>query len=117
MSAKRGERPCTASTANKGGTEQAGLRLLASLFRVVCTHQLKTFLDMAHVLANKYVLSLSSEHKYAGSTLASPQIQSLPVLSWEEQGAGRGMQISLSHGYHFTSCQSYFHLSCKGTVL
>lgn len=102
----------------EGGPE-AGRAQAIGLFTQGCTHRLKLFLDTAHVwlLSNNHVLSLSSEHRYAGSTWASPWLQSLPVLLWEKQEAGRRVQISLLRGYNFTSYQSYFHLSRKGSAL
>lgn len=104
----------------EGGPE-AGRAQAIGLFTQGCTHHVdwSYFWTQHHVwlLSNNHVLSLSSEHRYAGSTWASPWLQSLPVLLWEKQEAGRRVQISLSRGYNFTSYQSYFHLSRKGSAL
>lgn len=97
VSAKREEKgPALPSL----GWGQAGPRLPDSLLRFYTRQWLKPVLDTAHVrlLANRHVLSLSSEHKSAGSTWASPQLWSLPGLLWEQQGLGGGRRSSSPMG-------------------
>lgn len=83
-----------------GSGPVAGRAVAARLFSGLHTpYQLKVVLDTACVclLTSEHVLSLSSELKYTGSTSASPWLWSLPA-----PGDGRWMQVSLSHGFHFT---------------
>lgn len=108
VSAKREDKgPVPPSPGGRArGRQGPGCHTLRSGF--YAPQRLKPFLDTAYMclLANKHVLSLSSEHKYAGSTWASSWLRSLPVLLWEEQGAWEGDADLPLPWYCSTSCQS-----------
>lgn len=62
-------------------------------------------------------VNMSSHCHQSSSTQGPPQpaLGSGACQSFWEEGDGRWMQVSLSNGFHFTSCQNYSHLSYEGS--
>lgn len=118
VSAKRGERSC-ANFSGMEGWGQAGPRLLDSLLRVVHTTLIEAHFGHGMCVSARHqtcplaVLRAQACRVHMGQPSALEPARA----SVGRAGAGRGTRIPLSHGYHFTSRQSYFHLSCRGSAL